>query len=91
MSYYNKFFKDIFSIKIPLKEDSITPLYSSLQSGFADCYYCNEYIDYDIVRDHDHLVANLEDMLTINVTFKLRTILYQYLHLILLIMINIYL
>ena len=28
---------------IPLKEDSITPLYSS-------CYYCNEYMDNDIVR-----------------------------------------
>ena len=35
MSYNEKLFKEIFSINIPLKEDSITPLYSS-------CYYCNE-------------------------------------------------
>ena len=26
MSYYNKLFKEIFSINIPLKEDTITPL-----------------------------------------------------------------
>ena len=26
MSYYNELFKEIFSIKIPLKENSITPL-----------------------------------------------------------------
>ena len=34
VDYYNKLFKDLFSINIPLKEDSITPLYSR-------CYYCN--------------------------------------------------
>ena len=34
-----------------MKEDSITPLYSS-------CYYCNEQMDNDIVRDHDHLIGN---------------------------------
>ena len=31
-----------------MKEDSITPLYSS-------CYYCNEEMGEDIVRDYDHL------------------------------------
>ena len=55
MTFYNKLIKDIFSINIPLKEDTITPLHSSPQSGFADCYYCNQYMDNDIVRDHDHL------------------------------------
>ena len=35
---------------LPLKEDGISPFYSS-------CYYCNEYMDYDIVRDHGHLNA----------------------------------
>ena len=45
MSYYNKLFEEIFSIIIPLKEDSITPL-------TIQCYYCNEYMDEDIVRDH---------------------------------------
>ena len=45
---YNKLFKDTFSINIPLKEDSITPLYSR-------CYYCNEKLCEDVVRDHDHL------------------------------------
>ena len=48
MSYYNKLFREIFSIYIPLKEDSITQLCTS-------CYYCNEYMDNDIARDHDHL------------------------------------
>ena len=48
MSYYKKLFREIFSINIPLKEDSITQLYTS-------CYYCNEYMDNNIVRDHDHL------------------------------------
>ena len=48
VDHYNKLFKDIFSINIPLKEDSITPLYSR-------CYYCNEYVGEDIVRDHDLL------------------------------------
>ena len=55
MSYYNKLFKDIFSINILLKEDIVTPLCSSPQSGFADCYYCNEQMVNDSVRDHDHL------------------------------------
>ena len=32
MSYYNKLFKEIFSINIPLKEDIIYPLYTN-------CYY----------------------------------------------------
>ena len=35
MSYNNKLFKEIFSVNIPLKEDSIIPLYSR-------CNYCNE-------------------------------------------------
>ena len=48
VDHYNKLFKDIFSINIPLKEDSITPLYSR-------CYYCNENLGEDVVRDHDHL------------------------------------
>ena len=45
---YKKLFKDIFSTNIPLKEDSFTPLCSK-------CYYCNENLGEDIVRDHDHL------------------------------------
>ena len=48
VDYNNKLFKDIFSINIPLKEASITPLYSR-------CYYCNENLGEDIVRDHDYL------------------------------------
>ena len=62
MSYYNKLFKDFFNINILLKEDSITPLNISPQSGFPDCYYCKEEMGEDprsgfkdIVRDHDHL------------------------------------
>ena len=62
MSYSKGLFKEIFSINIPLKEDSIAPLYISPQSGSADCYYCNEEMGEDpetgfkdIVRDHDHL------------------------------------
>ena len=43
VSYYNKLLKEIFFINIPLKEHSITPLYSR-------CYYCNEYMDDDAVR-----------------------------------------
>ena len=35
-----------------MKEDSITPLY-------IRCYYCNEYMYNDIVRDHDHLNGKL--------------------------------
>ena len=48
MSYYNKLSEEIFSINIPLKADIITPLYSR-------CYYCNEDMGEDILRDHDHL------------------------------------
>ena len=48
VDYYNKLFKDIFSMNIPMKEDTITPLYSR-------CYYCNEEMGEDVVRDHDHL------------------------------------
>ena len=48
VDYYNKLFKDIFSINIPMKEETITPLYSI-------CYYCNEEMGEDVVRDHDHL------------------------------------
>ena len=47
MSYYNKLFEEIFSIFIPLKEDSNTPL-------TIQCYYCNKNMSEDIVRDHDH-------------------------------------
>ena len=47
MSNYNNLFKEIFSIFIPLKEDSNTPL-------TIQCYYCNKYLSEDIVRDHDH-------------------------------------
>ena len=59
MSYYNKLFKDIFSINIPIKEDSITPLTNIL-------YFCNEEMVEDprsgfadIVRVHDHLNVKL--------------------------------
>ena len=48
VDYYKNLFKDIFSINIPLKEDSITPLYSRY-------HYCNENLGEDVVRNHDHL------------------------------------
>ena len=48
MSYYNKLFKEIFSINFPLKEDSI--IHPSIE-----CDYCNEYMGEDIARNHDHL------------------------------------
>ena len=48
VSYYNKLFKDIFEINIPLNEDTITPL-------TTECFYCRENLGNDIVRDHDHL------------------------------------
>ena len=48
MSFYNELFEEIFSIEIPLKEETITPLTNM-------CYYCNEEMGEDIVRDHDHL------------------------------------
>ena len=41
MSYCNKLFKEIFSIIIPIKEDSIIPL--------TIFFYCNEYTVNDIV------------------------------------------
>ena len=47
MSYNNILFKDIFSMNIPMKEDSITPLTNM-------SYYCDDYMDGDIVRDPDH-------------------------------------
>ena len=55
VDYYNKLFKDIFSIIISLKEDTITPLTIDPQRGFADCFFCKENLGNDIVRDHDHL------------------------------------
>ena len=66
MSYYNKFFKEIFSINIPLNEDSITPLH-------IECSYCNEYMSENLVIDHNHLNGNFRDMPTVSVTSKLRT------------------
>ena len=48
VNYYNKLFKDIFEIHIPLNEDTITPLNT-------ECFYCRENLSNDIVRDHDHL------------------------------------
>ena len=48
MSFNNKLIKDIFSINIPLKEETFTPLHT-------ECYYCNEYMGNDIIRDHDNL------------------------------------
>ena len=35
VDYYNKLFKDIFEINIPLNEDTITPL-------TTECFYCRE-------------------------------------------------
>ena len=48
VDYYNNSFKDIFSINIQLNEDTITPLTNM-------CYYCNENLGENVVRDHDHL------------------------------------
>ena len=48
LNYYDKLFKDIFEINIPLNEDTITPL-------TTECFYCRENLGNDIVRDHDHL------------------------------------
>ena len=57
VDHYNKLFKDIFSINIPLKEETITP-----HTTTTSCYYCNENLGEDpetgfkdIVSDHDHL------------------------------------
>ena len=72
MSYYNKMFEDIIIINIPLKGDSITPLYSKPQSGFADCYYCNEHMDGDIVRYHDHLNGNFKGYAHNKCNFQVR-------------------
>ena len=55
VNYYDKLFKDIFEINIPLKEDTITPLTTDPQSGFADCFYCRENLGEEVVRDYDHL------------------------------------
>ena len=51
VKYYNKLFKDIFEIIIPLNEDTITPL-------TTECFYCRENLGNDIVRDHYHLNEN---------------------------------
>ena len=55
MRYYNKSFEDKFRINIPLKEETIAPLYSRF-------YYCIQEMGEDpqsgftdIVRDQDHL------------------------------------
>ena len=62
VNHYKKLFKDIFEINIPLIEDTITPLTTDPQSGFADCFYCRKNLGNpgtgftdDIGRDHDHL------------------------------------
>ena len=80
VDYYDKLFKDIFSINIPLNEDTITPLTNM-------CYYCNENLGEDVVRDHDYLNGKFRGYARLNVTSKLRIHSYQYMHLILLIMI----
>ena len=47
VDHYNKLFKDIFIIIIPLKEETITPLTTT-----TSCYYCNEnYCNYVIHRN----------------------------------------
>ena len=48
MNHYNKLFKDILEINIPLNEDTTTPL-------TTECFFCRENWGNDIVRDHDHL------------------------------------
>ena len=48
VNYYNKLFKDIFEINIPLNEDTITPL-------TTEFFYCRENLGNEVVRDHDHL------------------------------------
>ena len=48
VDYYNKLFKNNFSINIPLNEDTITPLTNM-------CYYFNGNFGEHVVRDHDHL------------------------------------
>ena len=55
VDYYNNLFKDIFSINIPLKEESITPSAKRFHPLYSRCYYCNENLGEDVVRDHDHL------------------------------------
>ena len=55
VDHYNKLYKDIFSINIPLKEDSITPSAKWFHRLYSRCYYCNENLGEDVVRDHDHL------------------------------------
>ena len=51
VNHYNKLFNDIFEINIPFNEDTITPL-------TTECFYCREYLDNDIVGDHDRLNGN---------------------------------
>ena len=80
MCYYNELFKETFGINIPLKEDSITPLYSS-------CYY----MDKDIVRDHDRLIGNFRGYARNKCNLQAENTLFQYMHIILLIMITTYL
>ena len=53
VDHYNKLFKDIFSINIPLKEDSI-PSPKRFHRLYR-CYYCNEEMNNDIIKDYDHL------------------------------------
>ena len=55
VDHYNKLFKDIFSINIPLKKDSITPSAKRFHRLYSKCYYCNENLGEPVVRDHDHL------------------------------------
>ena len=65
IDYYNKLFKEILKVNIPLKEDTITQLYTS-------CHYCNE----EMGDDNDGIMitsmVNLEVMPTTNVTYKLK-------------------
>ena len=55
VDHYNKLFKDIFRINIPLKEDSITPSAKRFHRLYSRCYYCNGNLGEDVVRDHYYL------------------------------------
>ena len=55
VDHYNKFFEDIFSINIPLKEYSITPSAKRFHRLYSRCHYCSVNLGEDVVRDHDHL------------------------------------
>ena len=63
VNYYNKLFKDIFEINIPLNEDTITPL-------TTECFYCRENLGNDIVRDHDHLNGKIKGYAHNNVNLQ---------------------